>query len=125
MQGGLFGDETATENCIFCKIIERKIPSKIVYEDEKAIAFRDINPQAPLHVLVVPKKHIPTTLDISKEDYELIGHLFQIANKIAEENGIAGRGFRLVMNTNPEAGQSVYHIHLHVLGGRVMHWPPG
>ena len=118
-------EEEVMDNCIFCKIIERKIPSKIVYEDEKAIAFRDVNPQAPLHVLVVPKKHIPTTLDISKEDYELIGHLFQIANKIAEENGIAGRGFRLVMNTNPEAGQSVYHIHLHVLGGRVMHWPPG
>lgn len=112
-------------DCIFCKIAEKKIPSKIVYEDASILAFEDINPQAPAHVLVIPRKHIPTTLDIKEEDYVIIGQLFRVANKIAEERGVAKRGFRLVMNTNPEAGQSVYHIHLHLLGGRQMHWPPG
>jgi histidine triad (HIT) family protein len=112
-------------NCIFCKIIEKKIPSKIVYEDERALAFQDINPQAPVHTLVIPKKHIPTLLDIKDEDGSLIAHLVKIANKIAKDKGIAERGFRLVTNCNPESGQTVYHIHLHVLGGRTMHWPPG
>jgi histidine triad (HIT) family protein len=112
-------------DCIFCKIAESKVPSKIVYEDEGVVAFEDINPQAPVHVIVIPRKHIPTTLDIDAADNAIIGHLFQVANKIAGEKGIAERGFRLVMNTNSDAGQSVYHIHLHVLGGRHMHWPPG
>jgi histidine triad (HIT) family protein len=111
--------------CIFCEIVEKKRPAKIIYEDELAAAFEDINPQAPVHALVVTKKHIPTSLDIREEDKSLIGHLFGIANRIAKENGIAERGFRLVMNCNPESGQTVFHIHLHVLGGRVMHWPPG
>ena len=101
------------------------MPSAIVYEDENIIAFEDINPQAPVHVLVIPRKHIPTTLDIKEEDYFLIGRMLQTARRIAEDRGIAHRGFRLVMNTNPDAGQSVYHIHLHLLGGRRMHWPPG
>lgn len=112
-------------DCIFCRIAEKKIPSKIVYEDASILAFEDINPQAPAHVLVIPRKHIPTILDIKEEDYVIIGQLCRVANKIAEERGVAKRGFRLVMNTNPEAGQSVYHIHLHLLGGRPMHWPPG
>lgn len=112
-------------DCIFCKIISGKIPSKIVYEDEKAIAFEDISPQAPVHLLVIPRKHISTTLELTEEDNALIGHLFQISKKLAAEKGVAEKGFRLVMNTNPEAGQSVYHIHLHLLGGRLMHWPPG
>lgn len=112
-------------DCIFCKIISGKIPSKIIYEDEKTIAFEDISPQAPVHVLVIPRKHISTTLDLTEEDNSLIGHLFQVSKKIAAEKGVAEKGFRLVMNTNPEAGQSVYHIHLHLLGGRLMHWPPG
>ncbi|MEW6109185.1 MAG: histidine triad nucleotide-binding protein [Nitrospirota bacterium] len=112
-------------DCIFCRISSKKIPARIIYEDEIALAFEDINPQAPVHVLVIPKKHIPTSLEMKKEDNALMGHLFQIANRIADERKIAGRGFRLVMNTNPEAGQSVYHIHLHLLGGRLMHWPPG
>jgi len=111
--------------CLFCKISAKKIPAKIIYEDSEAVAFEDINPQAPVHVLIIPKKHISTTLDITEEDNPLIGHLFRIAGKIAEERGVARRGFRLVMNTNPESGQSVYHIHLHLLGGRQMHWPPG
>jgi histidine triad (HIT) family protein len=111
--------------CIFCSIIDRKIPAKVVYEDDKALAFEDINPQSPVHTLVIPKKHISTSLEITDEDNALIGHLFQIANRIARDRGIAERGFRLVMNCNPESGQTVFHIHLHILGGRPMHWPPG
>ena len=112
-------------DCIFCKIIEKKIPSKIIHEDEHSIAFEDINPQAPVHTLLIPKKHIPTLLDIKDEDGYLISHLIKIANKIARDKGIADRGFRIVINCNPESGQTVYHIHLHILGGRVMNWPPG
>ncbi|UCE78926.1 MAG: histidine triad nucleotide-binding protein [Nitrospiraceae bacterium] len=114
-----------SSECIFCKILSRKLPARIIFDDDRAIAFDDINPQAPVHVLVIPKKHISTTLDLSQEDNVLIGHLFQVANRIAVEKNIAERGFRLIMNTNPEAGQSVYHIHLHLLGGRAMLWPPG
>jgi histidine triad (HIT) family protein len=112
-------------DCIFCKIAEKKIPAKIVYEDTEAVAFEDINPQAPVHTLVIPKKHIPTLLDLKEEDNNLIGHLIKVANKIAVDKGIAERGFRLVTNCNPESGQTVYHIHLHILGGRRMNWPPG
>ncbi|MFN3740726.1 MAG: histidine triad nucleotide-binding protein [Thermodesulfovibrionales bacterium] len=111
--------------CIFCRIAEKKLPSKIQFEDESSIAFEDINPQAPVHVLVIPKKHISTVLELKKEDRELIGHLFLVASRIATEKGIAERGFRLVLNCNREAGQTVFHIHLHLLGGRPMHWPPG
>jgi len=111
--------------CIFCEIINKRIPAKIIYEDEFAVAFEDINPQAPVHTLVIPKKHIATNLGIDKADNGLIGHLYQVANRIAEDKGIAERGFRLVMNCNPESGQTVFHIHLHILGGRQMHWPPG
>lgn len=112
-------------DCLFCKIAEKKIPAKIVYEDPHVLAFEDLNPQAPVHILVIPKKHISTSLDLSDEDNELIGEMFQAANKIARERGIADRGFRLVMNCNRDAGQTVFHIHLHLLGGRTMHWPPG
>ena len=111
--------------CLFCRIVSKKVPAKFIYEDERIMAFEDINPQAPVHALVIPKKHISTTLDIEDEDNELIGHLFQTAGKIAKEKGIAERGFRLVVNTNQEAGQTVYHVHIHILGGRHMHWPPG
>ena len=112
-------------DCIFCKIATRKLPAKIIHEDDLAIAFEDINPQAPAHTLIVPRKHIPTALDIEHNDLTLIGHLFQIGAKIAKDKGIAKKGFRLVMNTNTDAGQTVFHIHLHLLGGRAMHWPPG
>jgi histidine triad (HIT) family protein len=112
-------------SCLFCKIVEKKIPSKIVYEDERVLAFEDINPQAPIHILVIPKKHISTSLEIKSDDNELVGYMFQAANKIAKERNIAERGFRLVMNCNRESGQTVFHIHLHLLGGRIMHWPPG
>jgi histidine triad (HIT) family protein len=112
-------------DCVFCKIAEKKIPAKIIHEDDLAVAFEDINPQAPAHTLIIPRKHISTALEIAQEDHVLIGHLFQVGAKIAQDKGIAEKGFRLVMNTNADAGQTVFHIHLHLLGGRAMHWPPG
>ncbi len=112
-------------DCLFCKIIDKTIPAKIVYEDEATLAFEDINPQAPLHVLVIPKRHIPTTLDIGEDDDAIVGAMIQTANRIARERGIAEDGFRLVMNCNEGAGQTVFHIHIHLLGGRSLHWPPG
>ncbi|MCX8027177.1 MAG: histidine triad nucleotide-binding protein [Thermodesulfovibrionales bacterium] len=112
-------------DCIFCKIVNKQIPSKIVYEDEKVVAFDDINPKAPIHILVIPKKHIPTIIDCGEEDYAIISHIYKIINKIAKEKGIAERGFRIVTNCNAEAGQTVFHIHFHIFGGRLMHWPPG
>ncbi|GBE37113.1 HIT-like protein [bacterium BMS3Bbin07] len=112
-------------DCIFCRIAEKKLPARLVYEDEFAVAFEDINPQAPVHVLVIPRKHIPTSLDLKEEDNALVGRLFQVANRIARQKGIAERGFRIVMNCNAEAGQTVFHLHIHLLGGRAMHWPPG
>lgn len=112
-------------DCIFCKIIDKKIPARVVYEDELTLAFEDVNPQAPVHTLVIPKKHLSTLLDIKEEDAGLIAHIFRVANKIAGDKGIAERGFRVVANCNPESGQTVYHIHFHILGGRLMQWPPG
>lgn len=111
--------------CIFCKIAAGEIPAEIVYEDEQVLAFRDLNPQAPLHVLVIPRKHIATLNDLTAEDEALVGRMYLAARQVAEQAGLATRGYRTVMNCNSEAGQSVYHIHLHVLGGRSMQWPPG
>ncbi|NJD56408.1 MAG: histidine triad nucleotide-binding protein [Nitrospirae bacterium] len=111
--------------CIFCKIVAKKIPARIIHEDDLAIAFEDINPQAPIHILIIPRRHISTALEITQADHALIGHLFQVGAEIAQTRGIAEKGFRLVMNTNADAGQAVFHIHLHLLGGRAMHWPPG
>jgi histidine triad (HIT) family protein len=111
--------------CLFCEIVQKKRPARIIYEDQMVTAFEDINPQAPVHVLVVPKKHISTNIDIEEGDSPLVNRLFQVANMIAKNKGVAERGFRLVMNCNPESGQTVFHIHLHVLGGRFMQWPPG
>jgi histidine triad (HIT) family protein len=112
-------------NCLFCKIIDKEIPAKIVYEDEHVLAFEDVSPQAPVHILIVPKKHISTLLDVKEEDNELIGRMFQAANVLAKEKRIDEKGFRTVMNCNADAGQTVFHIHLHLLGGRGMNWPPG
>lgn len=112
-------------DCLFCKIIEKKLPARIVYEDEGAIAFEDINPQAPTHVLIVPRKHVSTLNDLGAEDDETTGRLFRIASQIAKDRGFADRGWRAVMNCNREAGQTVFHVHMHVLGGRPMEWPPG
>lgn len=112
-------------DCIFCKIVEKKIPAKIVYEDDTVLAFEDLTPQAPVHVLLIPKKHISTLLDAGDDDLALFGSIVRAANRVAREKGIAERGFRLVTNCNAESGQSVFHIHFHLLGGRPMHWPPG
>lgn len=109
---------------IFDKIINREIPADIVYEDEQSLAFRDINPQAPVHILVIPKKAIPSINDLTTEDEKLVGHLYTVAASIAEEEGIAEDGYRTVMNCNQHGGQSVFHIHLHLLGGKPLGWPP-
>lgn len=110
---------------LFGKILRGEIPATRVWEDEHCIAFRDINPAAPTHVLVIPRKYIPTANHVTRDDKELIGHLMWVGARIAEQEGIATGGYRLVMNCNPDGGQSVYHLHLHVLGGRGMSWPPG
>lgn len=111
------------EECIFCKIIRGEIKCSKVYEDDNFFAFRDINPQAPVHILIVPKKHIAKLYDT--QDISILGGLLHIANRIAREEGIAENGYRVVINTNRNAGQSVDHLHLHLLGGRIMQWPPG
>ena len=111
--------------CLFCKIINREIPASIVFEDEDLLAFNDINPQAPTHVLVIPKRHIETLNDLVATDDPLVGQMTRRAAAIAAERGLSGRGFRTVFNTNREAGQTVFHIHLHLLGGRALGWPPG
>lgn len=112
-------------DCIFCKIVRGDIPSKKVYEDEHVLAFHDISPQAPVHILIIPKKHLSTILEIEDSDEPLIGHIFTVANKIAREQGFSDRGFRIVTNCNSEGGQTVFHLHFHLLAGRQMHWPPG
>lgn len=109
---------------IFTKIINKEIPAEILYEDELSLAFKDISPQAPLHFLVIPKKAIATINDITQEDREVVGHLSFVAAKIAAEHGFAEQGFRTVMNCNEFGGQTVYHIHLHVLAGKPLGWPP-
>jgi len=111
-------------DCLFCKIIERQIPASIVYEDDRVLAFNDINPQAPTHVLVVPKRHIASLDELSQGDDEIVGEVVRRAAAIAKERGITA-GYRTVFNTNRDAGQTVFHIHLHLLGGRSLHWPPG
>jgi histidine triad (HIT) family protein len=109
---------------IFTKIIEKQIPADILYEDERVLAFKDINPQAPIHFLVIPKKHIATTNDISEEDEAVVGYMHRVASKVATDLGVAKEGFRTVMNCNEHGGQTVYHIHLHVLAGKPLGWPP-
>jgi histidine triad (HIT) family protein len=110
---------------IFSKIIRKEIPATIVYEDDRVLAFRDIAPQAPTHILVIPRQEIATTNDITEEDEPLLGHMVRVAADIARSEGIADGGYRLVMNCNADAGQAVNHIHLHLLGGRKLGWPPG
>jgi histidine triad (HIT) family protein len=112
-------------DCLFCKIIARQIPGSIVYEDDRLIAFNDINPQAPTHVLIVPKRHIATLNDLQPGDDGIVGEMVRRAAAIAKERGLDAGGFRAVFNTNRDAGQTVFHIHLHLLGGRSMTWPPG
>ena len=112
-------------DCLFCKIIARRIPASIVYEDDRVLAFNDINPQAPTHVLIVPKRHIATLNDLTAGDDGIVGELVRRAAAIAAERGIDAGGFRTVFNTNRDAGQTVFHIHLHLIGGRALGWPPG
>ncbi|HPR64989.1 MAG TPA: histidine triad nucleotide-binding protein [Thermoanaerobaculia bacterium] len=112
-------------DCIFCKILSGEIPSSPVYEDDQVIAFRDIHPQAPVHILVVPRAHIPYPSSIRREHESLAGHMVAVAGEIAQKEGFEETGYRLVMNHRESAGQSVFHIHLHILAGRPFAWPPG
>ena len=112
-------------DCLFCRIAAGQIPAKIVYQDEDLVAFRDINPQAPMHVLVIPRRHVPTLNDLTPQEDGLVGEMVRRAAALAREEGYADRGYRTVLNCNAEAGQTVFHIHLHVLGGRKFAWPPG
>lgn len=112
-------------DCLFCKIIKREIPADIVYEDDEVLAFNDINPQAPTHILIIPKKHIATLNDIEEADLAIIGRLQYTAAKLAKERGFAEDGYRVVMNCNEMGGQTVYHIHMHLMGGRTFTWPAG
>jgi histidine triad (HIT) family protein len=112
-------------DCIFCRIASGEAPSDRVYEDDQVVAFRDLNPQAPHHILIIPREHIAGTLDLSEAHRTLVGHIHLVAAKLARDLGIADEGFRLVLNTNRGAGQSVFHLHYHLLGGRSLGWPPG
>lgn len=112
------------DTCPFCRIASRELPGKIVYEDDQSVAFEDINPKAPVHILIIPRRHLPTLLDANQGDDRMLGHLLLVANTIAGQKGIAERGFRLVLNCNSEGGQAVFHLHLHLLGGRPLRWHP-
>lgn len=112
-------------DCLFCKIAAKEIPSKVAYEDAEVLAFHDIQPKAPTHIQVIPKRHVARVSELGEGDAGLMGKLVLVANRLAKEAGIAGPGYRLVVNCNAAAGQSVYHLHLHLLGGRPMSWPPG
>ena len=112
-----------SENCIFCKIIAKEIPGELLYQDNLVTAFRDIQPAAPIHILIVPNKHIPSINEVAPEDEALIGHLHLVAQKLALEEGIAERGYRLVINTGDEGGQVVYHLHMHLMGGKKLSIP--
>ncbi len=113
------------ENCLFCKIAAGQIPSKIVYQDQDVVAFEDINPQAPHHVLVIPRRHITSMSDLTLDDGPVLAHLFMTAAKLAQDMDIAESGYRFLTNVGPNAGQSVLHLHFHLLGGRRLGWPPG
>jgi histidine triad (HIT) family protein len=113
------------ENCLFCKMVSGEIQPDVIYEDDEVLAFRDINPQAPIHALVIPRRHIATLNDLEDGDAELMGKLFLAAQKIARQEGIADTGYRTLVNCNADGGQEVFHLHLHLVGGRRMTWPPG
>jgi histidine triad (HIT) family protein len=115
----------SNESCLFCQILAGDIPADIIYESDTAIGFRDINPKAPTHVVIIPRKHIATINDIEPDDQQVVGSLFTAAREIAEKEGHAAAGYRVAMNCNEAAGQTVFHIHLHLLAGRSFSWPPG
>jgi len=112
------------ENCIFCKIVSGEIPAKKVFEDDKVVAFNDLNPQAPVHILIIPKKHIASLNEITKEDVELLGHIQEVASLLAKQNNL-NDGYRLVNNCGVDGGQTVLHLHYHLMGGRTFAWPAG
>lgn len=112
-------------DCLFCKIAKHEIPSNVVYEDEDVIAFKDINPQAPVHLLIVPKEHVASIMDITEDKKEIVNKIVKVAQNLAQQNNIDNNGFRLVINTGDDGGQTVKHLHFHLLGGRFMSWPPG
>ncbi|MDI9568394.1 MAG: histidine triad nucleotide-binding protein [Bacillota bacterium] len=111
--------------CIYSRIVAKEIPSEIVYEDDTVLAFKDINPQAPVHLLLIPKRHIPTLLELTEADGELLAHIYAVIRQLAREHGLDEKGFRTVVNTGDDGGQTVYHLHFHLLGGRSLQWPPG
>jgi len=113
------------EACLFCRIVQRQAPGKVVYEDEQVVAIEDAHPQAPIHLLVLPRKHLPSLKEAGPEDEPLLGHLLTVAAQLARRGQLESRGYRTVVNTGSFAGQSIYHLHVHVLGGRVFRWPPG
>lgn len=113
------------DNCLFCKIINGEITATKIYENEHIIAFNDIDPKAPVHILVIPKKHIRSINELNSSDINLAGEIILAAKKIAKDQGVDSKGFRVVFNTNDDGGQTVYHIHMHIMGGRQMQWPPG
>lgn len=114
-----------SDNCIFCKIVNKDIPAKIVFEDSDVLAFEDIKPQAPIHVVIIPKTHISKLSDTKKNDFGLLGKMISAVNEIAKINNITKSGYRVIVNCGPDAGQAVLHLHMHLLGGRAMGWPPG
>jgi len=115
----------STSDCLFCKIVSGEVPAKIVRESERTVAFRDINPQAPTHVLVIPREHHPNAAALAAADPALLGEVLTEAHRVAVDEGIADSGYRLVFNTGAQAGQTIFHVHVHVLGGRDLNWPPG
>ena len=112
-------------NCLFCRIAQKEVPAKVVYEDATVVGFEDINPKAPVHILIIPKKHIESANTLAAEDEPAMGHLYSVARQLAVTRRIDRSGYRCVLNTGPDAGQSVCHLHLHLMGGRPMAWPPG
>ena len=113
------------DECLFCRIVKKEIDGKILYEDDDILAFKDINPQSPVHVLIIPKKHISGVTELGEEDKELVGKIFLAAKQIAGKQSVYQCGFRIVVNSGPDAGQAVEHLHFHLLGGRKLNWPPG
>jgi len=120
IKGGVF-----LKDCLFCKIAAGEMETDFVYQDKKVVVFKDLNPQAPVHLLIVPKKHISDLNNLQSEDNELIGHIYQVAKKMAAKYDVSDSGYRLVSNCGDDGGQTVYHIHFHLLGGRELQWPPG
>lgn len=113
------------KNCLFCKIVDKEIPSDFIYEDDKVVAFNDISPQAPTHILIIPKEHFHSLMDVPNNKMDIVTHIHNVARKLVQDKGLDGSGFRLVNNCGKEGGQSVDHLHYHLLGGRQLTWPPG